>query len=67
MIEHARGAGRPIRVTPEAIEAVATSAFPTPAQRPRNSRLNTRKLQDSFGLCLPAWQAGVDRLLAEIL
>ena len=67
VIEHARTAGRPIRVAPEAIEAVPTSAFPTPAQRPRNSRLNTRKLQDSFGLCLPTWETGVDRLLAEIL
>ncbi len=67
VIESARAAGQSIRVAPDAIEAVPTSAFPTPAQRPRNSRLNTRKLQDSFGLCLPAWQAGVDRLLAEIL
>ncbi|OYT98238.1 MAG: dTDP-4-dehydrorhamnose reductase [Burkholderiales bacterium PBB1] len=67
VIEHARAAGRPIRVAPEAIEAVPTSAFPTPAQRPLNSRLDTRKLQDRFGLRLPAWQTGVDRLLAEIL
>ena len=67
VIERARAAGRPIRVAPDAIEAVPTSAFPTPAQRPRNSRLDTRKLQDSFGLQLPAWQIGVDRLLAEIL
>ena len=67
VIEHARAAGRPIRVAPGAIEAVPTSAFPTPAQRPRNSRLDTRKLQDGFGLRLPAWQTGVDRLLAEIL
>ena len=67
VIEHARAAGLPIRVAPHAIEAVPTSAFPTPAQRPRNSRLDTRKLQTSFGLQLPAWQVGVDRLLAEIL
>ena len=67
VIEQARAAGRPIRVQPGAIEAVPTSAFPTPAQRPRNSRLDTRKLQDRFGLQLPRWQSGVDRLLAEIL
>ncbi len=67
VIERARAAGRPIRVAPEAIEAVPTTAFPTPAQRPRNSRLDTRKLQQSFSLHLPAWQVGVDRLLAEIL
>ncbi len=49
------------------IVAVETSAFPTPAQRPQNSRLNTQKLQQAFGLSLPHWQLGVDRLLAEIL
>ena len=49
------------------IARVPTSAFPTPAKRPLNSRLNTHKLQQAFGLTLPHWQRGVDRLLAEIL
>ncbi len=49
------------------IAPVPTSAFPTPAQRPLNSRLNTRKLQQAFGLVLPPWQQGVNRMLAEIL
>lgn len=49
------------------IAPVPTSAFPTPAQRPHNSRLDTRKLQHAFGLVLPPWQQGVDRLLREIL
>ena len=44
-----------------------TSAFPTPAVRPHNSRLDTRKLQATFGLQLPHWQQGVARMLAEIL
>ena len=46
---------------------VPTSAFPTPAQRPHNSRLNTDKLQHTFGLSLPHWQAGVSRMLTEFL
>ena len=49
------------------IAPVPTSAFPTPAKRPLNSRLDTHKLQQAFGLTLPHWQQGVDRLLAEIL
>ena len=49
------------------IAPVPTSAFPTPARRPLNSRLNTQKLQQTFGLNLPHWQMGVDRLLTEIL
>jgi dTDP-4-dehydrorhamnose reductase len=49
------------------IAPVPTSAFPTPAQRPLNSRLSTHKLQQAFGLVLPQWQQGVNRMLAEIL
>jgi dTDP-4-dehydrorhamnose reductase len=32
-----------------------------------NSRLNTAKLQQAFGLVLPPWQHGVNRMLTEIL
>ena len=67
LIEHARRAGVEIKVAPDAIQAVPTSSFPTPAKRPLNSRLNTNKLQNSFDLVLPSWQSGVTRLLAEIL
>jgi dTDP-4-dehydrorhamnose reductase len=49
------------------IASVPTSAFPTPAMRPLNSRLCTAKLQQAFGLALPPWQQGVDRMLAETL
>jgi len=56
-----------IHITAKQVDQVPTSAFPTPATRPHNSRLNTTKLQTSFGLTLPPWQAGVNRMLAEIL
>jgi len=49
------------------IAPVPTAAFPTPAQRPLNSRLSTHQLQQAFGLVLPPWQQGVNRMLAEIL
>jgi len=67
VIEHARRAGVEIKVAADAIQAVPTSSFPTPAKRPLNSRLNTNKLQNSFDLVLPSWQSGVTRFLAEIL
>ena len=56
-----------IELVAKEVAPVPTSAFPTPARRPHNSRLNTAKLQTTFGLCLPPWQQGVDRMLAEIL
>jgi len=67
VIEFARAAGAPIRVAPGAIAPILTSAYPTPAVRPKNSRLDTTKLRTTFGLALPPWQAGVDRVLTELL
>ena len=49
------------------VAPVPTSAFPTPAQRPHNSRLNTAHLRQTFGLTLPDWQHNVRRMLSEIL
>ena len=49
------------------VAEVATSAFPTPARRPHNSRLDTTRLQATFGLKLPDWRLGVTRMLTEIL
>ena len=65
VIEEARRLGRELKV--QAIDPVPTTAFPTPAKRPLNSRLDTAKLQATFGLRLPPWQQGVERMLAEIL
>lgn len=49
------------------IEAVATGACPGAARRPLNSRLSTRRLRAAFGLHLPRWETGVQRMLAEFL
>lgn len=67
VIEWARARGHAVKVAPDAILPVPTSAFPTPARRPLNSRLDTRKLREAFGLTLPPWQQGVERMLAEFL
>jgi len=67
VIDFARQADIDIKVAPEAIHPVPTSAFPTAARRPHNSRLDTRKLQTSFGLHLPHWQSGITRMLTEVL
>jgi dTDP-4-dehydrorhamnose reductase len=66
VIEWARARGLPLKVAADAVQAVPTSHYPTPARRPLNSRLDTTRLQRAFGLQLPHWQAGVERMLAEI-
>ena len=67
MLAQAQQAGVALKAGPDAVEAVPTTAFPTPAKRPHNSRLDTHKLQAAFGLTLPAWQDGVARMLNEAL
>ena len=65
VIDWARARGLPLKVAAEAVHAVPTSHYPTPARRPLNSRLDTRRLQRAFGLQLPHWQPGVERMLSE--
>ncbi|MDB2182890.1 dTDP-4-dehydrorhamnose reductase [Citrobacter farmeri] len=60
----ARNAGIELALTD--LKAVPTSAYPTPARRPGNSRLNTEKFQRSFGLVLPQWENGIKRMLNEL-
>ncbi len=64
VIGYVRDKGLPLKVT--AINTVDTAAFPTPAKRPSNSRLNTEKLTKTFDLTLPEWQRGVIRMLDEL-
>ena len=47
------------------IEPINSDAYLAPAKRPLNSRLNTRKLSDTFSIYLPDWRAGVTRMLKE--
>ena len=56
-----------IKLKATEVAPVPTSAFPTPAARPHNSRLDTARLRNTFGLTLPPWQQGVARMLREIL
>lgn len=65
-IATARQLGHPVKVADEAIRPCRTEDFPSPAARPQNSRLSTRKLQQAFGLRLPDWQQGVERAVREL-
>lgn len=62
LIEVARSCGWPVRAE---LRAVPSSAYPTAARRPHNSRLNNSKLEKAFGLRLPPWQQGVERVVAS--
>lgn len=67
VIDTARELKPELRLAVKEVAPVATSAFPTPARRPHNSRLDTTRLRQTFGLNLPHWQQGVRRMLTEVL
>ena len=63
----ARQLGENLQVGPEQVLPVPSSAFPTPARRPHNSRLDTQRFGAGFGVALTPWEQGVARMLHEIL
>ena len=67
ILDCARAAGLPLKVHSGAVLPVPSTSYPTPAPRPRNSRLDTSSLQTTFGLTLPDWKTGVTRTLSEFL
>jgi dTDP-4-dehydrorhamnose reductase len=66
VLEQAQALGWPLKAGPEQVAPTSTANYPTPAQRPLNSRLDTSRLQTAFNLVLPPWQQGVARMLTEI-
>lgn len=67
VIGEAIGMGKSLKATPERVLPIPASSYPTPAKRPQNSRLDTGKLRQTFGLHLPAWQDGVKHILQQTL
>lgn len=65
VIEQARRLQQTLRV--EEIVPIPSAAYPTPAPRPLNSRLDCTRLRTTFGLTLPDWRIGVSRMLQEVL
>lgn len=49
-----------------AVEDIPGSAYPTPARRPLNSRLDGTALQADFGRAPPDWRAGLSAVLHEL-
>lgn len=67
ILARAVAANSPIKATPERILPIPAAEYPTPAARPVNSRLDTSKFRNAFGLHLPDWSHGVDQVLDVLL
>ena len=67
VLRYAKLHGVQLRAAPERVEAIPATAYPLPAPRPANSRLDTTRLRERFGIHLPCWEQGVHFLLDQIL
>ena len=59
-VKKAIGSGHALRLNPEHIMPISSADYPTKAQRPGNSRLDTSKLQSVLNKTFPTWQECVD-------
>jgi len=66
ILQEALEHGIDLKASPQKVLPIPTSAYPLPATRPANSRLDTHKLRSTFGITLPPWQHHVKRLIAEL-
>ena len=67
VVDAARTAGLPMRVTSDRIRPIPSSAWPQAARRPANSRLDTARLRCTFDLTLPPWQDAVRPVVATLI
>ena len=67
VVEQANDLGMKTKLNPKNINPIKTKDFPLPAARPANSRLDTTKIKETFGITLPTWQSEVDLVLGELI
>lgn len=67
VIELVRQYSYPLRTTVEQVKPIATAEYPLPAPRPANSRMDSGKLVETFGIYPPPWQRHVNRLVTELM
>jgi dTDP-4-dehydrorhamnose reductase len=67
VIAYASQHGRRLKASASQVEPITTDDYPTATRRPASSRLDTTKLQRTFGLYLPSWQIHANRMLEELL
>lgn len=67
IFNQAREAGETLAITPEGTAGIPTVDYPTPAQRPLNSRMALGKLESALGITMPTWQSQLALTLKEHL
>lgn len=58
---------QPLTSPHAAVVAITTQDYPTPARRPRNSRLHCQRLATDFSLQIPGWETYLQAILPSLL
>jgi dTDP-4-dehydrorhamnose reductase len=65
IVAGARASGASLKCSE--VVAIASSEYPAAAPRPANSRLSNERLEDRYGVEMPAWTRGLDLCLEDCL
>ncbi|MEZ5707533.1 MAG: dTDP-4-dehydrorhamnose reductase [Burkholderiaceae bacterium] len=67
VLDHAQRHGtQTLKATAKDVSPITSAQYPTRARRPHNSRLDTQKFRQTFGLSLPSWQDSLTPILDQI-
>jgi dTDP-4-dehydrorhamnose reductase len=66
VIKQAQVLGCEMRFDADEIKPIMTSEYPLPAKRPLNSKLDTKKIRNTFNIYLPEWQIHASRMINEL-
>jgi dTDP-4-dehydrorhamnose reductase len=67
VLSRAQSLGGDFKLGPAHIRPIPTEAYPLPARRPKNSRLDTSKLRAALGIELPDWQQDVIEVVDALI
>lgn len=48
------------------VKAIPTTAYPTPAKRPKYSLLDKSKIKETYGIVVPHWKDSLTKMLAQL-
>ncbi len=67
VVELANQLGVNTKIQARDIQPISTEAYPLPAPRPKNSRLDAQKIRNIFGIEIQDWSIDVERVLKQII